>query len=208
MTLKAIETIYSGYRFRSRLEARWAVFFDTLGVDFVYEHQGFDLGEAGWYLPDFYLLEQDAYIEIKGREPDAKDVMKARALCEQSIKDVFIFYGDIPYPYPDRDSSSVLAFRYVDTLDRVVRKSHALWTLCPLCGCPAIAGDEFAACCMREVLAFAYSKARYHGLSTPFSTKIPSILNTEFELWFCEAGRLKDAYAAARQARFEHGESP
>ena len=28
--IKAIETVYNGYRFRSRLEARWAVFFDAL----------------------------------------------------------------------------------------------------------------------------------------------------------------------------------
>jgi hypothetical protein len=28
--IKAIETSYKGYRFRSRLEARWAVFFDAL----------------------------------------------------------------------------------------------------------------------------------------------------------------------------------
>ena len=30
--IKAIETEYNGYKFRSRLEARWAVFFDALGV--------------------------------------------------------------------------------------------------------------------------------------------------------------------------------
>ncbi len=30
--IKAIETRYKGYRFRSRLEARWAVFFDALSV--------------------------------------------------------------------------------------------------------------------------------------------------------------------------------
>lgn len=30
--MKAIETRYKGYRFRSRLEARWAVFFDALGL--------------------------------------------------------------------------------------------------------------------------------------------------------------------------------
>ena len=30
--IKAIETVYKGYRFRSRLEARWAVFFDACGV--------------------------------------------------------------------------------------------------------------------------------------------------------------------------------
>jgi hypothetical protein len=30
--LQAIETFYRGYRFRSRLEARWAVLFDALGI--------------------------------------------------------------------------------------------------------------------------------------------------------------------------------
>jgi hypothetical protein len=43
--IKAIETRYKGYRFRSRLEARWAVFFDALGVEWEYEKEGFDLGE-------------------------------------------------------------------------------------------------------------------------------------------------------------------
>lgn len=53
MTIKAIETRYKGYRFRSRLEARWAVFFDAMGMKWEYEPEGFDLGDAGWYLPDF-----------------------------------------------------------------------------------------------------------------------------------------------------------
>ncbi len=38
---KAIETLYKGYRFRSRLEARWAVFFDALGLKWEYEKEGF-----------------------------------------------------------------------------------------------------------------------------------------------------------------------
>jgi hypothetical protein len=63
--IKAIETVYKGYRFRSRLEARWAVFFDALGVKWEYEKEGFDLGEAGWYLPDFWLPEFGVWAEIK-----------------------------------------------------------------------------------------------------------------------------------------------
>lgn len=54
-TIKAIETVYKGYRFRSRLEARWAVFFDTAGIKWDYEPEGYDLGEHGYYLPDFFL---------------------------------------------------------------------------------------------------------------------------------------------------------
>jgi hypothetical protein len=62
--IKAIETSYKGYRFRSRLEARWAVFFDALGWEWDYEPEGFELeiatgdGELkhARYLPDFKML--------------------------------------------------------------------------------------------------------------------------------------------------------
>ena len=52
--LTPIETEYQGVKFRSRLEARWAVFFDRLGVKWLYEPEGFEL-PSGRYLPDFYL---------------------------------------------------------------------------------------------------------------------------------------------------------
>lgn len=52
--IKAIETTYKGYRFRSRLEARWAVFFDALGYSWEYEPEGFDI-DGLWYLPDFRI---------------------------------------------------------------------------------------------------------------------------------------------------------
>lgn len=66
-TIKAIETTYKGYRFRSRLEARWAVFFDALGVPWEYEKEGFDLGDGIWYLPDFWLPKEQAWVEVKPR---------------------------------------------------------------------------------------------------------------------------------------------
>jgi nucleoside 2-deoxyribosyltransferase len=69
--VKAIETCYKGYRFRSRLEARWAVFWDALGVPYDYEPQGFDLGELGWYLPDFWLPNEKLWVEIKPGPPPA-----------------------------------------------------------------------------------------------------------------------------------------
>lgn len=59
--MKAIETRYKGYHFRSRLEARWAVFFDSLGLKWAYEPEGFELGNAGNYLPDFKVKYPDAW---------------------------------------------------------------------------------------------------------------------------------------------------
>lgn len=78
--IKPIETVYNGYRFRSRLEARWAVFFDQLGIKNEYEKEGFDLGELGWYLPDFWLPESGWFIEVKGTTSDEKELKKARYL--------------------------------------------------------------------------------------------------------------------------------
>ena len=63
--LKAIETYYRGYRFRSRTEARAMVLLDGLGVPACYELEGFVLPDGTYYLPDFYLPEQDAFLEIK-----------------------------------------------------------------------------------------------------------------------------------------------
>lgn len=53
--MRPIETIYGGCRFRSRLEARWAVFFDSLGLPWEYEPEGFEL-RSGRYLPDFRVV--------------------------------------------------------------------------------------------------------------------------------------------------------
>jgi hypothetical protein len=79
--IKAIETRYKGYRFRSRLEARWAVFFDALGVEWEYEKEGYDLGELGYYLPDFYLPEWGTFIEIKGGNPTKHEILKLARLA-------------------------------------------------------------------------------------------------------------------------------
>ena len=72
-SLKAIQTRYKGYHFRSRLEARWAVFFDTLGYKWEYEPEGFVLPTGAKYLPDFHIKGVDTsgepfdfWCEVKG----------------------------------------------------------------------------------------------------------------------------------------------
>jgi hypothetical protein len=80
MTYQAIETRYKGYRFRSRLEARWAVFFDALNIRYEYEKEGFNLEEAGYYLPDFWLPELKIWLEVKGGEPSWEEIRKAQEL--------------------------------------------------------------------------------------------------------------------------------
>ena len=61
LSVRAKPTLYKGIRFRSRLEARWAVFFDALGIEWTYE-PNVDGAPAG-YLPDFDLGH--FYFEVK-----------------------------------------------------------------------------------------------------------------------------------------------
>jgi len=76
---KAIDTVYNGYKFRSRLEARWAVFFDALDIKYDYEPEGFELSDGIRYLPDFWLPEFDLWVEIKP-EGEPKDIEKQKAV--------------------------------------------------------------------------------------------------------------------------------
>jgi len=54
--MKSINTLYNGNYFRSRLEARWAYFFDLIGMKYEYEQEGFE-HKGQRYLPDFFLPE-------------------------------------------------------------------------------------------------------------------------------------------------------
>lgn len=89
--IQPIQTMYRGHKFRSRLEARWAVFFDHLKIKYEYEAEGYknpntasikaitNLKEAlpaqeaslvnipvvDTWLPDFWLTEEDILVEIK-----------------------------------------------------------------------------------------------------------------------------------------------
>jgi hypothetical protein len=60
-TIKAHPTLYAGVMFRSRLEARWAAFFDLLGWEWKYEPVDLD----GW-TPDFYLKFPCSHSECNG----------------------------------------------------------------------------------------------------------------------------------------------
>lgn len=97
--MEIIETHYDNCHFRSRLEARLAVFFNYLRTPYEYEKEGYNLdGES--YLPDFFLpevtlrgglkhfstfTEEDiicspgVWLEVKGQDPTKEE----DRLCEK-----------------------------------------------------------------------------------------------------------------------------
>lgn len=82
-------TKYAGILFRSRLEARWAVFFDALGIAWEYEPETF-VRDGHHYTPDFaipanrdFMAGERVYVEVKPTEEaitEAMPKMKATSL--------------------------------------------------------------------------------------------------------------------------------
>lgn len=216
-----IETYYNGHRFRSRLEARWAVFLDTLGVPYEYEKEGYELPGGLRYLPDFWLPEQDCWMEIKGEPPDFDDNRKPALLAMVTEKPVILFWGDVRIPGRRGDWNGICYF------------DVACGCIDEWCGCEPNTKSEVCChderfdgkipCCsprMRQSMAevnFLWCECFYcgkvgitcngdsrrlgcdcEGRGYPFSLPRPNY-STE---------RLKAAYVAARSARFEFGETP
>lgn len=107
--IKAIDTRYKGYKFRSRLEARFAVFLDALNVDWDYEIEGFDLPHTGKYLPDFFLpnggipehYTGPMWIEVKATRPTVEEVNKLRELAVTTQVPGAFFRGASPPNVPN-----------------------------------------------------------------------------------------------------------
>jgi hypothetical protein len=219
--IKAIETRYKGYRFRSRLEARWAVFFDHLGLRWQFEPEGFDLTayDLGYYLPDFFLPDLNYWIEVKPENfAGDEEAYKKLAYVAQATKSFGLLVAGEPYL-----NVELGGFRHRgqannahDTwwtvhagLDDYLGEEYAgrsdgpyLFCVCPLCDKigihfdgrgERICSDE--SCGIKrtreQALALDLWGSLYHG-DKAYSGDHPLIVS---------------AAEAARSARFEHGQS-
>lgn len=183
----AIETTYAGHRFRSRLEARWAVFLDHLGVPWEYEPQGYKL-PSGPYLPDFHIQLGDtsAFLEVKpdsGLRAGPQEDDPRWHEFSQSVGRLYVT-GGIPRPEEieakGRDSENETMWSY----DAGGWDNYHAFCICEECGA---VGIEFSA-----------AWGRVGCCKEPDSDDGPGS---------GDHPRILEAYAAARKARFEHGET-
>jgi len=119
MNIPPIETRYAGCRFRSRLEARWAVLFDAIDLEWQYEPQGFDT-PFGPYLPDFYIPIWGAWMEVKGEMPT--DLRREAFFADSVAQRYNILAGDIPRP------DLYLSYGSMARLDVIYRSEVGEWT--------------------------------------------------------------------------------
>ncbi len=149
-----IETTYNGLTFRSRLEARWAVFFDKLGVRYEYAKQSFhftvfdaertELRPTG-YIPDFWLPDLALWVEIKpwSMQGFGEAAGKARGLAIETKQPVLLTLGSPqPNAFQDKAYQAVL-FRPVERWPLFARNFRDLagyaifnlrWCECSHCG--------------------------------------------------------------------------
>lgn len=186
MSIRPIETRYRGYRFRSRLEARWAVFFDAAKILWLYEPQGFVVNGRP-YLPDFYLRDFGCYFEVKPTSEYDMDFLQSFAY--EVGKDVVVAEGGIPDPAEWSCESSIQLRLLHSTrseewpdgyIDDMAWGYNDMFLECSSCGCICIMNEVYST--MKDNCGACGDK---HARWMPLSR----------------------ALVAARGARFEHGES-
>lgn len=187
MNATPIQTTYAGCRFRSRLEARWAVAFDTMRLKWEYEPEGFRLPSGTHYLPDFRMSMASGRIwfEIKPKGGASEEF---REFIESAPA-----FGAILREIPDprtigisgsENTESECCFEYLTA-------TGGDWPYC-FCACPScnLVGFEFDGRSARVGCSCPIHGARANGDKT-YAANHPLILK---------------AFAAARSARFEHGD--
>lgn len=191
--IRAIETPYDGCRFRSRLEARWAVFFNAAGIEYQYEPEGFVLSDGSWYLPDFYLPNvilrdgsKGLWVEVKGQNPVPEtDLRKVEAFLGKYVE-----FGDngVTGELLYKNPIIVVGFPPKSWVDIAYENDPVFWAMPTLYGPTPVAfyKDESAG---NTKLLDVYSMDRWESQPEGFD---------HFDRFF----------DAARTARFEHGETP
>lgn len=121
---KAIQTTYAGYRFRSRLEARWARFLDFFpSIEWEYEPEGFSLPD-GNYLPDFRVHlpgefshgKDTFWLEIKPTRPEfgSRELTLGYQLEEETEMPFVLAYGSFDGDGPKLATERTAAWRPCD----------------------------------------------------------------------------------------------
>lgn len=204
--IQAIETRYAGYRFRSRLEARWAVFFDNLEIPWIYEPQGYVIDGVA-YLPDFWLPTMHLWAEVKGvvTDADMQTLVKAARWGGLPADGP----GSYESEYDDRYSGRLLILgQFPNSSD-----PRHVFQLDAVKDCVLASAVTFSRGRMRGTKKFGWitsnmRKPIFLPLGEPFEQYALDDLTFGIPSHWSNFAEVDSALDAARSARFEHGERP
>lgn len=220
--MRAIETEYRGCRFRSRLEARWAVFFDALDIEWLYEPEGFE--KVYWeeegpirYLPDFFLPRSKTWVEVKGRlkKGDSDKMAKMLDWCSpmEGIDDSYdsdakngaceglMLLGDIPL-----NEGHGIILHPIITHKKGLWRSHAMFGPMSII---RLRMKNYSDDLFFGMLTGLGEVNQYIDPSSASDNEIDDFFNTDYlKIRSYYAFReVAEAYKKASMARFEFGES-
>lgn len=216
--MKAIPTRYNGYLFRSKLEAQWAVFFDALSIRYEYEPEGYKMSDGTKYLPDFYLPDVNGgvFIEVKG-PMDADDYHKIEMFWKEGDKPLYVL-GNLPKK-SDLDYDDV--YGYTNRYEHCFEYSGGghgwdwpyLFCVCPACGKIGIEFDGrgwrvCGYCHHEDVDMTAKTYKDENGVLRRFACPEAKWIRHEDKGYSWNHSKLVKAYDIARQAKFDHGQTP
>lgn len=124
-----IQTTHAHTRFRSRLEARWAAFFDLIG--WRWEYEPFDLDG---YIPDFLLLGHDpVLVEVKpiASYAEAEHIAECTPL-HPSYPPLVV--GCTPLLPDGYDVAGAIGQTYEGDVTKSLEVARARWGYCSACG--------------------------------------------------------------------------
>ena len=202
-TIAAIQTEAFGCLFRSRLEARCAVFLEAMGLRWDYEPEGFEL-PSGRYLPDFKVYKEGCpagyyWIECKGGIPTDQEVQLARELAKATTACV-VFFRQPFFQLMREQCASVKEFYEGDFYKSVA----------PFSKFNGEVTDEWMLYKEDRILLFGNHHWMQfwdrHSVADQDLVKLGFYMGSAEPCW--PLSKARKAATAALSARFEHGEAP
>jgi hypothetical protein len=231
---KPIETEYNGYRFRSRLEARWAVFFDALEIKYQYEHEGYETSDDFYsekcrYLPDFYLPECGTFVEVKGVMDERSAKTLARIVDWASPMPYICDSADMEFDFDKQGKQGIDYHKYAPGIlllgdipfidhghvfHKIIQHHKGIivkWSYFKRIydgSYPSILSDD----ALKWINRFSGLELdnSYQDSYQSSDDELITGFNPQSKVVATQLADFKilEAYKKARQARFEHGETP
>jgi hypothetical protein len=222
--IKAIPTKFKGYNFRSRLEARWGVFFENIGVEWEYEPEGFELPSGTRYLPDFRVRSKMdnchviCWYDVKPRKGQEGDDAKINEFSESLHPEGTVELGAPAYGGVLRGDPLDVLGAGLDSPKHLLNGTAAV---CPRCGYiaspsygaylnggPTSGGNLFIFGC--EPCDFDTPCGGGNPAECGLLTGVKvfphkGMLDLSASDWLRHLAHVRVAAEAARSARFEYG---